>query len=377
MFNDNKYNAIFFLFQKTMNLVTNILHLCLIVQTIAKFPDWLISDFKKQTTLSKTKDGNLILSNGLISREFSVTPDFTTVNYFNHEKQTSILRAISPETIIGLDDTPYDVGFITTSITRAYMNRTALKSDFHRIENSFHFAGYKTTKPVTPFPYKPMRGAPKDIAWPPKGLRLDVYFEAPDSAPASHKEITVCIHYEMYDGIPAMSKWVSIASKSPSWGKVKVAVYSVELLAVNQQWSQVSHSDEPYNAYKWMFVGTDQAHGTAVNWNNDASAGLAPGSFESTVNVSYATGNVPTPSVIIDKEGFETFRVHEVPHGSSDETHRALARHRLFRLLAPHTQENPIFFHMTKSDSKSFRAVVDQLQDVGFEMIIYSFWFWV
>jgi len=43
------------------------------------------------------------------------------------------------------------------------------------------------------------------------------------------------------------------------------------------------------------------------------------------------------------------------------------------RLLAPHTQENPIFFHVISQNSTVFRAAVDQLADVGFEMIIYSF----
>jgi hypothetical protein len=43
------------------------------------------------------------------------------------------------------------------------------------------------------------------------------------------------------------------------------------------------------------------------------------------------------------------------------------------RLLAPHTQENPIFFHMTSSNSTLIHNVVDQMVDVGFEMLIYSF----
>ena len=41
------------------------------------------------------------------------------------------------------------------------------------------------------------------------------------------------------------------------------------------------------------------------------------------------------------------------------------------RLLAPQTQENPVYFHVTSSKSADFRRAVDQLAEVGFEMILY------
>ncbi len=68
-----------------------------------------------------------------------------------------------------------------------------------------------------------------------------------------------------------------------------------------------------------------------------------------------------------------SFRVHELVIGSSDEERVALSKHRLIRLLAPHTQENPIFFHMINASSPAFRAAIDQMAEVGFEMLIYSF----
>ena len=44
------------------------------------------------------------------------------------------------------------------------------------------------------------------------------------------------------------------------------------------------------------------------------------------------------------------------------------------RILAPWTQENPIFFHMVNASSTAVRELLDQMADVGFEMMIYSFW---
>jgi len=50
-----------------------------------------------------------------------------------------------------------------------------------------------------------------------------------------------------------------------------------------------------------------------------------------------------------------------------------MALKRKMRLLAPHTQENPVFFHMITENSTMFRELIDQMADVGFEMVIYSF----
>ena len=68
-----------------------------------------------------------------------------------------------------------------------------------------------------------------------------------------------------------------------------------------------------------------------------------------------------------------SFRVLEMLVGASEPERYGMARQRLTRMLAPQTMETPIYFHMTESESKNFRATVDQLAEVGFDMIFYSF----
>ena len=85
-----------------------------------------------------------------------------------------------------------------------------------------------------------------------------------------------------------------------------------------------------------------------------------PGSFEPQVNVTYTTA----PLVPLS-DAFVTFRVHELVTCTSDVERAALCRHRMMRLLAPHTQENPIFFHMTNGSSTAVRGVIDQMAEVG------------
>ena len=59
--------------------------------------------------------------------------------------------------------------------------------------------------------------------------------------------------------------------------------------------------------------------------------------------------------------------------GTSEPERFGLARQRLTRILAPQTMETPIYFHMTEGQSREFRQTVDQLAEVGFDMIFYSF----
>ena len=52
---------------------------------------------------------------------------------------------------------------------------------------------------------------------------------------------------------------------------------------------------------------------------------------------------------------------------------KGLARRKLLRLLAPQTQESPIFFHLTSSDQAVFDSAIEQMTATGFDMVIFSF----
>ena len=68
------------------------------------------------------------------------------------------------------------------------------------------------------------------------------------------------------------------------------------------------------------------------------------------------------------------FRVMMMLLGAHDDVQRkSLSRLQIVRRLAPWTSENPIFFHSMETSSDAMRQVVDQMDEVGFEMMIYSF----
>ena len=57
---------------------------------------------------------------------------------------------------------------------------------------------------------------------------------------------------------------------------------------------------------------------------------------------------------------FDSFRVFELVTDSTDRERVDLSRHRLTRLLAPQTQENPIFFHATDYTTQGFKIAVQK-----------------
>ena len=72
-------------------------------------------------------------------------------------------------------------------------------------------------------------------------------------------------------------------------------------------------------------------------------------------------------------ESFVSFRALLLATDSAEIERSTLARHRLAQLLAPHVTENPIFFHATDVSDAGFRNAIDQMAEVGFEMLIFSF----
>eukprot|EP00746_Dinoflagellata_sp_MGD_P020930 gnl/MRDRNA2_/MRDRNA2_14879_c0_seq1.p1 gnl/MRDRNA2_/MRDRNA2_14879_c0~~gnl/MRDRNA2_/MRDRNA2_14879_c0_seq1.p1 ORF type:complete len:566 (-),score=92.93 gnl/MRDRNA2_/MRDRNA2_14879_c0_seq1:71-1666(-) len=125
---------------------------------------------------------------------------------------------------------------------------------------------------------------------------------------------------------------------------------------------------------------TDQAHSAGCLWQDDFVASSDPvpgcstcrdeGASEPLLNCSYTLG----PGAHVNSmESFVSFRALLLVADSTDFERRALMRQRVTQLLAPHVTENPVFFHATDVSEKGFKNAVDQMVEVGFEMLIFSF----
>ena len=96
------------------------------------------------------------------------------------------------------------------------------------------------------------------------------------------------------------------------------------------------------------------------------------GAVEPFLNCSYTSGPGAHVS-FANNETFLSFRVLLLAHDSDDVERQALARQRTTQILAPQTTENPIFFHAVDVSDLGFKAAVDQMAEVGFDMLIMSF----
>jgi hypothetical protein len=82
------------------------------------------------------------------------------------------------------------------------------------------------------------------------------------------------------------------------------------------------------------------------------------GAVEPYLNCSYSLG----PGAHVNaKEGFTSFRVMSLALDSDELERQALSNHRTTQLLAPHTTENPVFFHATDVTASGFKATIDQV----------------
>ena len=105
--------------------------------------------------------------------------------------------------------------------------RTKLEEVATEDSNALKFVKYESGPIEARFEYKPgKRGAPSDFEWPPRGLHLELVFMAPKA--------TVTVHYEMYDNVPFLTKWISVKSFKP----LTVSMNAVEILSLNWPWAK-------------------------------------------------------------------------------------------------------------------------------------------
>jgi hypothetical protein len=255
-------------------------------------------------------------------------------------------------------------------------------------------ASWSLGAPTAPFPWTPgTRGSPATAQWPPAGLQLAVTLKPPAGAPPSHAAVSVSIVYEMYPGVPFLTKWITVNSTGPAAAGVVVSGAVPESLRLARQYTPCGlGAQSPAGMGSWtippsqLYVQTDEAHGTVVEWITDSASVMDPGAVECQLISNYSSG----PGVILQGGAaprhrlhatlvgqtvaeFVSFRTFEIVADTYDPERLGMAVKRLYRLWAPHSQENPIFFHATDTTSSGFQTEIDQMAAVGFEMLIFSF----
>ncbi|MDE3180442.1 MAG: alpha-galactosidase, partial [Acidobacteriota bacterium] len=336
--------------------------------------DWLVTSFPHRTRIHRTDHPNEIaMTNGLIRRTWRLRPNAATVGFDNLMTGASILRAVKPEAYVKLNwqaETP--VGGLLGQPNGAYL-RPEWVDQMTTDPHSFHCTGFSTGNTKARFPWRRTRFSGSQ-PWPAPGASLVLRFEPGTAGPSG---INVFIHYEMFDGIPLLSKWLTIQNRSEE--RVRLNRFVNEILAVVEYESSVGPT-------RWhhpnIHVESDYAFGGGMKpSNSNQTAHWVPDpEYKTQVNYDLQTPcllhvHPPIgPDVdILPGETFETYRTYELIYDSTERERNGLALRRMYRTIAPWVTENPVFMHVTNDKPEAVRSAVDQAASVGFEMVIISF----
>jgi hypothetical protein len=335
--------------------------------------DWLVAPSGFEAGVYRPGHANEIaMTHGLIRRTWRLRPNAATVGFDNLMTSASILRAVKPEAYVKLDwQEEMPVGGLLGQPEGAYLKPEWLEQ-MTADPKAFRCTGFRAGKTKERFPWKrtPYSG---DQPWPPPGASLTLRFESQDSGPSG---IIVFVHYEMFDGIPLLSKWLTIQNRSPK--RVRLNRFVNEVLAAVEYGSSVGegggYSPNIHVESDYEFGGDIIAGGNhTVHW-------LADSTYTSQVNYNLQTLCLlqvypPTgPEVdILPGDTFESYRTFELIHDSTERERKGLALRRMYRTISPWVTENPIFMHATHDKPAAIRSAVDQAAEVGFEMVIISF----
>lgn len=333
--------------------------------------NWLLepSSYRSKVTESRT---GWSISNGLITRKFDKTT-FSTISMRNEMTGAEMLRAVEPEAVIEVNGKRYAVGGLVGQPDRAYLTSEFL-SKMHSDPAAFQLKSVrKSTSIDTPIPWKPMFVAQKK-AWPPKGITLTATFEPPKG---SDLQIKVIVVYELFDGIPLLSKKIAVTNIGTK--SIILNKFESERLALVEAESAVGDQvtwrrPHIYFASDYMFGGDNASNaGRFFEWQKDPAY-----TTQVNYNLSMPATFVSRPEIgpqqtLLPGSTFISHRTYELLHDSDNRERQGLSVRAMYRTVAPWITENPLMLHVVSSDPAVIKNAIDQCAKVGFELVILSF----
>lgn len=346
-----------------------------VYKPVAVQADWLISPVTQKAGVYQANKGkDLVLSNGLLTRRFRISPNLATVDYQNGTTNEQFVRSVRPEARLVLNGKTYQVGGLYGQKEHAYLREEWLDT-FTANPADFQFKRFSVTPIKAPIDWQRKTWASNEKL--PTGQELALLFTS-DLPELNGIDITV--HYALYDGIPTLCKWVTIQNKRS--GVVHIDQVVNEILATPEEESAVVGSPDQMKKPQHIYVENNFAFNNAMRYelSDQATHWKTDSLYTSQVNYNYETPCVlevyPGRGVGIDLEAGKTYtsiRTHELLLDSYDRERNGLARRHFYRVVAPWTTQNPIFMHLVSTDPATVRSVIDQCADTGYEMVILSF----
>ncbi|MEO5681222.1 MAG: alpha-galactosidase [Chitinophagaceae bacterium] len=338
--------------------------------------DWLVTPVKQKAAVYKSNNGKeIVLYNGLVKRAFRLSPNLACIDYKNMSNGQQLLRAVKAEARLTINGKDYNVGGLYGQQENAYL-MPAWIDRFTDSSNDFHFVKYTIDAIQPALKWKP---ASKNFHPVPASTGVVLRFVYQSSQPLL-KGLLVTIHYQLYDGIPLIIKWLTVENKGNQTCKLNRAVN--EILAFTEEESAVVGSPEQMKKQHGIYVETNYAFNNAMRYDisDQTTHWKADSAYTSQVNYNYQTPCLlevyPEKAPGIELQAGETFtsvRTHELLMDSYDRERRGLAIRKMYRAVAPWTLESPIFMHLVSKNDDEVKNAVDQCRATGYEALILSF----
>jgi hypothetical protein len=335
--------------------------------------DWLIQPIQQKANIN-IQDNYIELNNGLAKRIFFIGPNLACIDYTNLSNGQQLLRSIEPEARVVIDGQMYNIGGLIGQTEKAYLikgSEKKLLSD----NNAFQFKGYHIDTIAHYIQWKSTTWNSNKNQAKGKSIRFDFI------APKNHlSNLTISVHYNLYDGIPLITKWIEIKNNGEQ--KVKINRVVNEVLGLVEEESAVVGKPEVMKKQHGIYVETNYAFNNAMRYDisDQTTHWKIDSSYTSQVNYNYETPCLleiypeRAPGIELAKgETFTSVRTNELLMDSYDRQRRGLMLRKMYRTIAPWTTQNPIFMHLVSKNDEEVKAAIDQCVATGYEAVILSF----
>ena len=353
--------------------------------------DWLVNKPDQKAKIYKNDEGHLVLSNGLVARTFTLAPNGATVGLDNLMNNEGLLRSVRPEAELVIDGYTFPIGGLTGQPIHNYLLPEWL-SAMEREPQAFHLVDFEVGPTQARFDWQKRQDwMPKDLPWPAPGALLTFTYKADDTtisaltgeqnASSNYdylKKIEVKVHYELYDGLPVFSKWITVENLSEK--AVTINKFKSEILAVTEPESVVDGKKSWLlpnitvdSDYRFGGMSNENVLETSIAWNVDPLYKTQV-NYERTMPCLLEAYPKYGPDKQLEPgEKMSSFRIWELLHKDRDRERKGLAIRKMYRAIAPWITENPILMHVRRADDASIKKAIDQCAEVGFEMVIMTF----
>lgn len=323
----------------------------------APYALWLGTLMLGPSTVSVNAD-QVVLQNEVVRRVIRTSNVVGTTSFSRMDSREEFIRTIEPEARLIVDNTEYWLGGVQPLPNKAFLTETWIAN---AVPSPKSLPLRKVTQGQTQsrIPHR-VNGAP----WSPRGRACNFEFEHPD--------FFAVLTFEIYDGVPAIAKHVTVTPKPSK--RIVVNQIVTERLSLVEAESEVERSQNMRlpnvtvlsdmsmggNLNASTFWETDDTYTTQVNYllKTPCLVEVRPPNGMHTTTTQAPVRSVTSFAIL---------------HGGSDRESNSLDQRRLYRAVTPWVLDNPLMLHVVSNDDADIRTAIDQASECGFEMVIMSF----